>query len=135
MKVIGALVLLGFMTAVVVSLVQSFVSSVPAALLGAALQGLLGAIVISSVVVLIAFRAALVAESRATRWVRSVVGPNGRYAFGFLVLLWIGFMFYLSILPREANGAPPAALGGYGLVGLIAGAFIFLGFIWSVISE
>src|SRR3990170_3853623 len=127
MKFIGALVLLGFMTVVIASLVQSFAVSVPEALMGVALQGLLGAIVISTVIVLIAYRAA--------RWVRSVAGPNGRYAFGLLVLLWTGFMFVLGILPPEPSGAPAEALGGLALVGLFAGAFIFLGFIWSVITE
>jgi len=135
LKFIGALVLLGFMTVVIVSLVQSFAVSVPEALMSVALQGLLGSIVISAVVVLIAYRAALVAETRATRWVRSVAGPNGRYAFGLLVLLWTGFMFALSILPPEPSGAPAEMLGGMALVGMFAGTFIFLGFIWSVITE
>ena len=33
------------------------------------------------------------------------------------------------------NGAPSAAEGGLALIGLLAGAFLFLGFIWSVIGE
>src|SRR3972149_9486754 len=98
MKFIGALVLLGFMTVVIASLVQSFAVSVPEALMGVALQGLLGAIVISTVIVLIAYRAALVAESRATRWGRSVAGPPGGHAFRLLGLLWAGVLFRLGLL-------------------------------------
>ena len=41
LKFIGVLVLLGFMTVAVASLVQSFAVSVPEALMGVALQGLL----------------------------------------------------------------------------------------------
>lgn len=135
MRFIGAVLLLGFIVTATVSLAQAFVESVPTALIGAALQGLLAAIAISVVIVVIAFKSASVAESRVTRWVRSVAGPNGRYAFGLLILAWTGFMFVLSVLPPEPNGAPAAALGGLGLVGLMVGTFIFLGFIWSVISE
>jgi hypothetical protein len=135
MKFLGALVLLGFMVVAIVSLVQSFVISVPAALILVAAQGLLGAIIMSTVLVVIVLRSARSPESRVSRWARPIVGPNGRYVFGLLIVAWTGFMFVLGNLPREADGGPSLWLGGMALLGLLAGAFVFLGFVWSVISE
>jgi hypothetical protein len=88
-----------------------------------------------AITVAIALKAARVPESRTTRWVRGVVGPNGRYLFGLFILLWIGFMFWLYLLPPEPSGVPNALIGGLAFVGLLAGTFLFLGFIWSVITE
>ncbi len=82
-----------------------------------------------AMVVLIA-RTALVPESRFTSWVRGLTGKNGRYGFGFLILLWIGGMAVLAYLNLPANIA-----GGPALIGLFAGFFIFMGFIWAVIGE
>jgi hypothetical protein len=135
MKFIGALVLLGFIVVAMVSLVQAFVISVPAALIVVAAQGLFGAIVLSSILVVIVLRSARSPESRASRWARPIVGNNGRYIFGLLILAWTGFMFMLSSLPREPDGSPSSWIGGTALLGLFAGTFVFLGFVWSVIGE
>ncbi|MFI5254258.1 MAG: hypothetical protein ACHQ15_02195 [Candidatus Limnocylindrales bacterium] len=134
-KFIGGVLLLGFLTVAVVSLVQAFVISVPAALILVAAQGLLGSIVLGTIVVLIVQRSARSPESRVSRWARPIVGPNGRYVFAFLVLAWTGFMYLLASLPPEPNGSPSSWVGGMALLGLFAGTFIFLGFVWSVISE
>jgi hypothetical protein len=134
-KFIGAVVLLGFMVVAIVSLVQVFVISVPAALILVAAQGLLGSIILGTIVVLIVQRSARSPESRVSRWARPIVGRNGRAAFGLLILAWTGFMLLLASLPREPNGSPSSWIGGMAFIGLFAGTFIFLGFVWSVISE
>jgi hypothetical protein len=75
-------------------------------------------------------RTALVPESRFTSWVRGLTGRNGRYAFGLMIVVWIAGMAVLAFLNLPANIA-----GGPALIGLFAGFFIFMGFIWSVIGE
>ena len=135
MKVIGGLVFLGFVVFMLACLIATFVdaaSQVPGA---APYLALLSATILGSLTIYIVFKAARVPESRTAQWVRSIVGPNGRYLFGLLVLLWIGYMFVLSNLPTQANGAPSALVGGLAFIGLLAGTFFFLGFIWSVITE
>jgi len=135
MKFIGALVLLGFMVVAMVSLVQAFVMSVPAPLILVAAQGLLGSIVLAAIVIIIVQRSARSPESRASRWARPIVGHNGRYLFGLLIVAWTGFMFMLASLPAEPNGSPSSWIGGMALLGVLAGSFVFLGFVWSVIGE
>jgi hypothetical protein len=135
MKVIGWLLFLGFLTIMLASLVATFVdaaSQVPGV---TAYIALVGATILGAIVVWIVFKAARVPESRTVQWVKGIVGPNGRYLFGLLVLLWVGFMFWLYLLPPEPSGVPNALIGGLAFVGLLAGTFLFLGFIWSVISE
>lgn len=134
-KFIGGVVLLGFLVVAIVSLMQAFVISVPAALILVAAQGLLGATILGTVVVWIVQRSARSPESRSSRWARPIVGRNGRYAFGLLIVAWTGFMYLLASLPPEPNGSPSSWIGGMALIGLFAGTFIFLGFIWAVISE
>ena len=87
-------------------------------------------ILLAGVMVLVFARTALVPESRFTAWVRGLTGRNGRYGFALLILLWIGGMAVLAFLNLPANIA-----GGPALIGLFAGFFIFMGFIWSVIGE
>jgi hypothetical protein len=135
MKFLGAMLFLGFMVVAIVSLMQAFVISVPAALILAAAQGLLGAIILATVVVIIVQRSARSPESRVSRWAGPITGRNGRAVFGLLILAWTGFMFMLASLPAEPNGDPSAWIGGMALLGLFAGTFIFLGFVWSVIGE
>ena len=87
-------------------------------------------ILLAGAMVLIIARTALVPESRYTGWVRGLTGRNGRYAFGALILVWVIAMAVLAYLNLPANIA-----GGPALIGLFAGFFIFMGFIWSVIGE
>ncbi len=89
-----------------------------------------GAVALAGFMGLILVRVALVPSQRYTGWVHSLTGPNGRYFFLLLILLWCGGMAFLASLnlgPQQA-GAPA-------LIGLFAGIFIFMGFIWSVIGE
>src|SRR3990172_3142471 len=101
MKVIGWLFFLGFLTIMIASLVATFVdaaSQVPGV---TAYVALVAATIMGAFVVWIAFKAARVPERRATQWIRGIVGPNGRYVFGLLILLWSGFMLWLFLLPPE----------------------------------
>jgi hypothetical protein len=87
-------------------------------------------ILISAVMVFVIMRTALVPETRFTSWARGVTGKNGRYGFGFLLLLWIAGMGFLATLNLDANTS-----GGPALVGMFVGFFLFMGFIWAVIGE
>ncbi len=87
-------------------------------------------IVVAAGMVALLLVAALIPESRVSRWTRPIVGPNGRYAFGLLIVLWIIGMGILASL-----GLPANTVGGPAFIGLIGGFFIFMGFIWSVIGE
>lgn len=109
---------------VVVSLFGGFQTAIaqPVALL-------LG-IAMGAVMVAIFLRVALVPERHYTGWVGTITNRNARYLFGLLLLLWIGSMAFLASLDLPAN-----TVGGPALVGLFAGFFIFMGFIWAVISE
>ena len=91
---------------------------------------LLGALVLAGLLGFIILRVALVPGQRYTGWVRSVVGPNGRYLFLILILLWgagMAFLASLNLGPQQ-TGAPA-------FLGLFIGIFLFMGFIWSVIGE
>ena len=100
---------------------------------------LVSAIVIASVAVLIAWRSMMTPGQRHTGWVKSLTSPNGRIFFFILLLLWTGAMFLVPTIAQAwqpgLNGADSQAEGGLALIGLIGGAFLFLGFIWSVIGE
>src|SRR5688500_9959383 len=91
---------------------------------------LLISILLGGVMVWIFAKLALLPERRHTGWVRSIIGPNGRWLFLVLLLVWgVGMAFLASqnLGPQQA-GAPA-------LVGLFIGIFLFMGFIWSVIGE
>ena len=87
-------------------------------------------ILLSGAMVFLIARTALVPESRFTGWVRGLTGRNGRYGFAVLIVLWIIGMAVLAYLNLPANVA-----GAPALIGLFAGFFIFMGFIWAVIGE
>lgn len=90
----------------------------------------IGAIVLSAAFSLIMLRVALVPEQRYTGWVKSIVGPNGRWLFLILILLWGAAMAFLASL-----GLGPQQQGAPAFLGLLIGIFLFMGFIWSVIGE
>lgn len=135
MKVVGWLLFLGFLTIMLASLVATFVDAASQVPGPTAYIALVGATIMGAFVVWIVFKAARVPEKRATPWVKGIVGPNGRYLFALLILAWVGFMLALFLLPPEPSGVPNALIGGLAFVGLLAGTFLFLGFIWSVITE
>jgi hypothetical protein len=75
-------------------------------------------------------KAALTATRRYTGWVAQITGPNGRYLFLILIVLWGGAMGFLALLgPTALEG------GALAFIGLLVGVFLFMGFIWSVIGE
>lgn len=91
---------------------------------------LIGSILLASVMVAIILGVALVPSRRTTGWVSMITGPNGRWLFLLLILLWAGGMAFLASL-----GMGPQQNGSPAFIGLLAGIFIFMGFIWSVIGE
>ena len=91
---------------------------------------LIGSLILCAIVGMILLLVALVPSQRYTSWVRSVVGPNGRWLFLVLILLWIVGMAFLASL-----GLGPQQSGAPAFVMLLIGIFLFMGFIWSVIGE
>lgn len=91
----------------------------------------LTAILMGAGMVAIFLKVGLVPDRRHTAWVRSLVtNVNSRYLFTILLILWFAGMGLLA-----AMKLPDTQLGGLALIGLFAGVFIFMGFIWSVIGE
>ena len=72
----------------------------------------------------------LTATRRYTGWVESVTGPNGRWLFLILIVLWGASMAALALI-----GPAPLEGGALAFIGLLVGVFLFMGFIWSVIGE
>lgn len=91
---------------------------------------LIGSIGIATFMVLLILKAALVPTQRYSGWAHSITGPNGRWFFLILIIIWgLGMAFLASL------GLGPQQTGSPALVGLFAGIFLFMGFIWSVIGE
>ena len=87
---------------------------------------------ITLIMIVIFLRAAMVAERREG-WVRRITGPNGKFVFGFLFLVWaVVFGVGLQLVPHIGANSP---YGGIGLIALFTGFFIMMGFLWSVIGE
>jgi hypothetical protein len=91
---------------------------------------LIGSVVLASVVVGLILLVALVPSRRTTGWVSTITGPNGRWLFVLLILIWGSAMGALALA-----GVSELAGGAFAFLGLLAGVFIFMGFIWSVIGE
>jgi hypothetical protein len=90
----------------------------------------LGSVLLAAFMALIILRVAMVPERRYTGWVRAIAGPNGRWFFLLLILLWGAGMAFLASL-----GLGPQQAGAPAFLGLFIGIFLFMGFIWSVIGE
>ena len=124
LKRIGILIALVLTGIVVVSLFAGFQQLIVHP------EAMIGSILLAAVMVLIILWVALVPSQRYTGWVRSVAGPNGRWLFLLLIIVWaagMGFLASLGLGPQQA-GAPA-------FVGLFFGIFLFMGLIWSVIGE
>ena len=123
-KRLAILVCLLIAGTVVIALYAQFQQLIlhPAAFIGAVLLA-----VIFSIVIL---RVALVPENRYTGWTRAIVGPNGRWLFLILILLWGAGMAFLASL-----GLGPQQTGAPAFLGLLIGIFLFMGLIWAVIGE
>jgi hypothetical protein len=90
----------------------------------------LGGILLGGTFVTVLLIIMIVPDRRRTGWVQALTNVNTKYLFGLLIVLWVVAMLILSNLGLEAT-----QVGGLALVGLFAGIFIFMGFIWSVIGE
>ena len=102
---------------------QDFPNNLPIILISGAVAVLFVAIFL---------RSAMTAESRSS-WTRRITGPNGKWFFGLLFLLWaVVFGVGLQLVPHEGASSP---YGGLGLIALFSGVFITMGFLWSVIGE
>jgi len=92
------------------------------------------AILIAGGFVFVFLRAAMSPERRAGSigWVRAITGPNARFLFAFLAIVWtIGFGF---LIPQFENTAA-SPYGSVALIALFSGFFIMMGLLWSVIGE
>jgi hypothetical protein len=86
---------------------------------------LLGAFMVAFLLIIM-----LVPERRRTAWVEAITTVNAKYLFLALIVVWALAMGFLASMNLEVN-----TVGVPALVGLFAGIFIFMGFIWSVIGE
>jgi hypothetical protein len=86
---------------------------------------LLGAFMVSLLLVIL-----ISPERRRTAWVEAITTVNAKYLFLALIIGWAASMGLLASLDLEVN-----TVGVPALIGLFAGIFIFMGFIWSVIGE
>ncbi len=87
---------------------------------------------ITVLMILIILRSAMSAEGHST-WTRRITGPQGKWVFGGLFVLWsVVFGIGLQLVPHEGASSP---YGGLGLIALFTGFFIMMGFLWSVIGE
>ncbi len=72
----------------------------------------------------------VVPERRRTGWVQALTKVNTKYLFGGLVVMWVLVMGFLASM-----ALPATQEGGLALIGMFAGIFIFMGFVWSVVGE
>ncbi len=86
---------------------------------------LLGAFMVSLLLIIL-----ITPERRRTAWVQAITTVNAKYLFLALIIGWAASMGLLASLNLEVN-----TVGVPALIGLFAGIFIFMGFIWSVIGE
>ena len=86
---------------------------------------LLGALMVGFLLVVM-----IVPDKRKTGWVQAVTNVNAKYLFFGLIIVWIATMGLLASLELPSN-----TVGVPALIGLFAGIFIFMGFIWAVIGE
>ena len=92
--------------------------------------GFLGGVALGAVFVAFLLIVMLVPERRRTAWVEAITTVNAKYLFLVLIIVWALAMGFLASLNLEVN-----TVGVPALIGLFAGIFIFMGFIWSVIGE
>ena len=93
---------------------------------------LIGASAVAILFIVIFQKAGAVAEGHSS-WTRRITGPNGKWFFGLLFLVWaVVFGVGLQLVPHEGANSP---YGGLGLIALFSGFFVMMGFLWSVIGD
>jgi hypothetical protein len=92
--------------------------------------GFIGGVLLGALMVGFLLIVMLVPERRRTAWVEAITTVNAKYLFLVLIIVWALAMGFLASLNLEVN-----TVGVPALIGLFAGIFIFMGFIWSVIGE
>jgi len=92
--------------------------------------GFIGGVVLGASMVAFLLIVMLVPERRRTAWVEAITTVNAKYLFLVLIIAWALAMGFLASMNLEVN-----TIGVPALIGLFAGIFIFMGFIWSVIGE
>ena len=92
--------------------------------------GFIGGVLLGAVMVGFLLIVMLVPERRRTAWVEAITTVNAKYLFLALIIAWALAMGFLASMDLEVN-----TIGVPALIGLFAGIFIFMGFIWSVIGE
>jgi hypothetical protein len=92
--------------------------------------GFLGGVLLGAFMVALILIVLIVPERRRVAWVRAITTVNARYLFLILIVGWALAMGLLASLNLGVQ-----TVGVPALVGLFAGIFIFMGFIWSVIGE
>jgi LytS/YehU family sensor histidine kinase len=92
--------------------------------------GFLGGIILGAILVGLIMLILISPERRRTAWVAAITTVNAKYLFLVLIVAWALVMGLLASLNLEVN-----TVGVPALIGLFAGIFIFMGFIWSVIGE
>ena len=90
----------------------------------------LGGILLGAFMVAFLLVVMIVPDRRKTGWVSAITNVNAKYLFFGLIIVWIAAMGLLASLELPFN-----TVGAPALIGLFAGIFIFMGFIWSVIGE
>jgi hypothetical protein len=90
----------------------------------------LGGILLGALMVAFLLVVMIVPDKRRTGWVQAITNVNAKYLFFGLIIVWIAAMGFLASLELPAN-----TVGVPALIGLFAGIFIFMGFIWAVIGE
>jgi hypothetical protein len=92
--------------------------------------GFIGGVLLGTFMVSLLLIVLIVPERRRVAWVHAITSVNARYLFLLLIIGWALAMGLLASL-----GLGVQTVGVPALVGLFAGIFIFMGFIWSVIGE
>jgi hypothetical protein len=96
------------------------------------LPALILSVTVAAAFIIIFAKAAMSAEGRSS-WTKRITGPNGKWFWGGLFVLWaVVFGVGLQLVSHEGANSP---YGGLGLIALFSGFFISMGFIWSVIGE
>jgi hypothetical protein len=139
-KTLGALVLLGLIIVMAASLFGAFAATIAPGVLDATVVGGPIAVATAGLIVITVGASALSPQHRVSIWARAITNVNSKYLFGLGIIAWAAYMATVHIVvpavntPGGYSGAANSE-GGLAFVGMIAGIFIFLGFIWAVIGE